>query len=218
MRRPALLLLLAIPLSCLGLIASPPPPSEGYSVQGPHSQTYNGIAYSGGFFRILNASGSTLFLAAQEDGAQFYDLVSDQGDVDIFGSDGSFIDAGPGFGAMLQEGTSGAYHRATAAGDVHMVAKASDGSAILAGPTYSGIQATGSNGVIVRANGTNGIQLDGTDHGNVKISGATLIIPKVSSNPSTLVTGMVWMFDSGVTHEIRFYNGAAVYRIVGVTP
>jgi len=213
--RRAWLLLLALPLSCLGLIASPPPPADGYTVKGPHSQTYNGIAYSGGFFRIQNAIGSTLFLASQEDGAAFYDLASNAGDVDIFGSDGSFIDAGPGFGAYMAEGTSGAYLSATSGGDVHMVAKASDGSAVNAGPTYSGVNVVGSNGVIVRSNGTNGILLDGTAHGNIKVQGGTLIVPVLSGDPAALVDGMIWIDNIAATHELRFRAGGATYRLVG---
>jgi hypothetical protein len=90
-------------------------------------------------------------LMGKETSGSFFDIASDI-DVDLFcNADGSFVDVGPLYGATLNEGVSGAFVRATSAGNFHLVAGLGNTSALNGGPTYSGVQLNGSTNVNIVA-------------------------------------------------------------------
>lgn len=193
-----LVLVFGVPIlavAMIGAVSSPPPPSDFYSVQGPHTETVNGVAYTGGGYRI-RSGGTTLLLAAKEDGADFYDIVSSAGDVDLFASDGSFVDCGPFWGARMES-------------------FAAAGAQVIA---HNGKAQIESNGDVVLVKSTvSDVLLTPADGKRVIVAAASFLnLPVISSTPSAKSEGDVWMLEAApATHQLQWYAGGATYQVSG---
>ena len=201
MRR-AWLMLLVLPLTCLGWISSPPPPRDSYTVVGPGSLTIGGQAYDFGGYRIQRA-GKTL-LIAKETGAAFFDVVSADSDVSLYYvTDGSFVSAGPTYGARLYANNANGVSMYANAGPAVVQAAAS--TVTLRGSTQTNL-----------ISDTADIVADAGDSKAFKIAiGTRFNFPVLSATPTTKVAGDVWMLDSGVTHQLQWYTGSATYQVTG---